>query len=116
MGKREKPNITSPGGKVKGHESVQSAEIPLLGNCQKGPYSHNLLGWCVAKRMGLVMRVDGIDTVMLSDVFGDIGLLKCDPVKIELKADAILCQHHAISPFPFFQKLKLNCSACWPWA
>ena len=45
------------------------------------------------------MRVDGMDTVMLSDVFGDIGLLKCDLVKIELpgrrrvrqRSDQLLC-------------------------
>lgn len=43
---------------------------------KKNTDSHNLLGRGVAIKMQLVMRVDGMDTVMLSDVFGDIGLLK----------------------------------------
>lgn len=33
------------------------------------------------------MGVDSMDTVMLSDMFGDIVLLKSDPVKTELKAE-----------------------------
>lgn len=44
------------------------------------------------------MRVDGMDTVMLSDVFEDVGLLKCDPVKIKLKAD---CEPYSLTtPHP----------------
>lgn len=31
----------------------------------RGPYSHKMLGQSVAKRMGLVMRVDSTDTDML---------------------------------------------------
>lgn len=37
--------------------------------------------------MGLVKRVNGINTELLEEVFGNIGLVKCDPVKIELKAN-----------------------------
>ena len=54
------------------------------------------------------MRVDGMDTVMLSDVFGDIGLLMCDPVKIELKTD---CEPYSLTtprriPFPLLPKVE----------
>lgn len=61
-----------------------------------------------ATSMGLVMRVDGMDTVILSDVFGDIGLLKCDPVKIELKAD---CEPYSLTmpcriPFPLLPEVE----------
>lgn len=28
--------------------------------------------------MGLIVRVDSIDTEVLGDIFGEIGLLKCD--------------------------------------
>lgn len=45
---------------------------------------------------------------MLSDVFGDIGLLKCDPVKIELKTD---CEPYSLTtprciPFPLLPKVE----------
>lgn len=36
--------------------------------------------------MGLVRRVNGLESY--DDVFGNIGLLNCDPVKIELRPDA----------------------------
>ena len=80
--------ITSPGSEVKSigkflaTSEYKGKKYRFWVTVIKGPYSHNLLGRSVATSMKLVMRADGMDTVMLSDVFGDIGLLKCDPVKI----------------------------------
>ena len=74
----------------------------------RGPYSHNLLGRSVAKRMGLVMRVNAVASDLLEGVFGDIGLFKCDPVKIELKPDAepyTLTTPRRI-PFPLLPKVE----------
>lgn len=109
-----KPRITSPGGEVlcvgrflatspyKGHRYKYWVTVI------KGPYSHNLLGRSVSKRMGLVMRVNAITTDLLNDVFGDIGLFKCEPVKIELKPDAepySLATPRRI-PFPLLPKVE----------
>lgn len=54
----------------------------------KGPFTQNLLGRCVAKRMGLVMRIDAVNTEVFSNIYGDVGILNCEPVKTELKPDA----------------------------
>lgn len=47
-------------------------------------------------------------TAEFSDIFGDIGLMNCDPVKIELKADAepyvTATPHHV--PFPLLPKVE----------
>ena len=51
-----------------------------------GPFLSNLLGGDTATKRGLVHRVSGVET--FEDVFGDIGLLDCDPLKIELQPDA----------------------------
>ena len=106
--------ITSPGGEVKSigkflaTSEYKDKKYRFWITVIQGPYSHNLLGRSVATRMGLVMRVDGMDTLMLSDVFGDIGLLKCDPVKIELRAD---CEPYSPTtprriPFPLLPKVE----------
>ncbi len=63
-----------------------------------GSFPTNLLGRKIATEMGLVRRgnkpaaarglvcsVNGVETFEI--IFGDIGLLKCDPVKIELRPD-----------------------------
>lgn len=54
----------------------------------KGQFAQNLLGGGVAKRMGLVKRLNAVSTGGINNIFGEIGLLECDPVKIELKPDA----------------------------
>ena len=106
--------ITSPGGEVKrigkllATSEYKGKKYRFWVTVIEGPYSHNLLGRSVATSMGLVMRVNGMDTVMLSDVFRDIGLLKCDPVKIELKAD---CESYSLTtphriPFPLLPKVE----------
>ena len=74
----------------------------------RGPYSHNLRGPSVAKRMDLVMRVNAVASDLLEGVFGDIGLFKCDPVKIELKPDA---EPYTLTmpcriPFPLLPKVE----------
>lgn len=55
----------------------------------KGQYVSNLLSKTVAKQMGLVMRVNKINNDPAGDVFGEIGLLNYEPVKIELSEDAV---------------------------
>lgn len=55
--------------------------------------------------MGLVLRVDELEC---DSVFGDIGLLNCKPVKIELRDDA---QPYSITtprrvPFPLLTKVE----------
>lgn len=110
----KKGPIISPGGEVKSigkflaTSEYKGKKYRFWITVIKGPYSHNLLGRSVATRMGLVMRVDGMDTVMLSQVFGDIGLLKCYPVKIELKADF---EPYSLTtprriPFPLLAKVE----------
>uniref|UniRef100_A0A1A8F641 Gypsy retrotransposon integrase-like protein 1 n=1 Tax=Nothobranchius korthausae TaxID=1143690 RepID=A0A1A8F641_9TELE len=56
--------------------------------------------------MGLVRRVGGLES--FNDVFGDIGLLNCPPVKIELRPDAT---PYSIStprrvPFPLLPRVE----------
>lgn len=70
-----------------------------------GSFAQNLLGMCVTKRMGLVKRVDAVNTETFSGIFGEIGLLNCDPVKIELKPDA---EPYVTPYFPSCQRLKLS--------
>lgn len=74
----------------------------------KGQFAQNLLGGGVAKRMGLVKRLNAVSTGGINDIFGEIGLLKCDPVKIELKPDA---EPYATTtprrvPFPLLPKVE----------
>ncbi|XP_013882267.1 uncharacterized protein K02A2.6 [Austrofundulus limnaeus] len=88
------PLVTSPGGEVQcvgkflAMTQFKGHRYRFWVTVIKGRYAHNLLGGSVARRMGLVKRIDNLHTDLLGDVFGEIGLLKCDPVKIELKADA----------------------------
>lgn len=49
----------------------------------KEPCVNNLLGRTVVCRMGLVLRVNEIDT----DMFSDVGPLNCEHVKIDLRPD-----------------------------
>ena len=50
----------------------------------QGKSANNLLGRGVACRMKLIRRVDRVST----EIFGNGGLIQCDPVKIKLKSDA----------------------------
>ncbi|EDO38514.1 predicted protein [Nematostella vectensis] len=86
----ERADISSPGGKLicKGQfltgaqlngEAYQVKMFVIAGE-----QVNNLLGRETACKMGLVQRVGEV----LFDVFGDIGLLNCAPVKIELREGA----------------------------
>lgn len=70
----------------------------------EGDCINNLLSRHAACQMGLVERVE--ETT--ANVFGDIGLMNCEPVKIELTYDAKLyCVSTARKiPFPFLSKVK----------
>ena len=52
-----------------------------------GTSTDNLLSRSVAVRMGLIRRLDTLN--LKDDIFGDIGRLDCNPVKIKLKPGAI---------------------------
>lgn len=90
--KDTKAVFTSPGGKLdcKGKFLAETEKRGVKHQfwiyVMRGPFTTNLLGRRIASEMGLIRRVDGIESY--EDVFGDIGLLKCEPVKIELQPDA----------------------------
>ncbi|KAK7929206.1 hypothetical protein WMY93_005601 [Mugilogobius chulae] len=93
---------------------MAQSEVNKLQHCprlvaqRKSPYITSPGGGSVAKKMGLVRRVDSINTEKFDDVFGDIGLLKCDPVKIKLKDNA---EPYSLTtprrvPFPLLPKVE----------
>ena len=49
-----------------------------------GEHASNLLGRQAACEMGLVTRLEEVD----AELFGDIGLFKCEPVRIKLDENA----------------------------
>ena len=102
--------LSSPGGKLN-CKGRFTANIVLKENTYRediyiieGPCVNNLLSRQAACRMGLVQRVN--ETT--ADVYGDIGLMNCDPAKIELSDDA---QPYCVNasrkiPFPLLPKVK----------
>ena len=70
----------------------------------EGACVNNLLSRHAASQMGLVHRLE--ETT--ADVFGDIGLMNCEPVKIELSDNAEpYCVNTARKvPFPLLPKVK----------
>ncbi len=90
-----RPTVYSPGGKVLCMGKFLATTMYKGQKYQywitviKGQYASTLLGKSVAKRMGLVARVNEINSSLTNDVFGEIGLLNCEPVKIELTNDAV---------------------------
>uniref|UniRef100_A0A669BGT0 Gypsy retrotransposon integrase-like protein 1 n=1 Tax=Oreochromis niloticus TaxID=8128 RepID=A0A669BGT0_ORENI len=109
-----KPTVYSPGGKVKCMGKFLATTVYKGQKYQysitviKGQYASNLLGKTVAKRMGLVARVNKISSDLTEDVFGEIGLLNCEPVKIELTEDAV---PYSVTtprrvPFPLLPKVE----------
>ena len=78
--------LFSPGGKLQCAGQFKTA----VTHCNKeyevdifvisGEHASNLLGRQAACEMGLVARLDEVD----AELFGDIGLLKCEPVRIQL--------------------------------
>ncbi|XP_026016758.1 uncharacterized protein K02A2.6-like [Astatotilapia calliptera] len=109
-----KPTVYSPGGKVKcmgkflATTEYKGQKYQYWITVIKGQYASNLLGKTVAKRMGLVTRVNKISSDLKEDVFGEIGLLNCEPVKIELTEDAV---PYSVTtprrvPFPLLPKVE----------
>ncbi|XP_064595725.1 uncharacterized protein K02A2.6-like [Liolophura sinensis] len=70
-----------------------------------GP-THNLLSRGAAVAMGLIQRLDEIN----DSVFGDIGLMRCDPVKIKLKENVTPYAIHTARriPIPLLQKVEVE--------
>lgn len=107
-------DATSLGGKVRGigkffaSSQYKEQKCAYGGTVIKGPFAQNLLGGDVAKRMGLVKRVNAVNTDMFSDIFREMGFLKCDPVSIELKPDAEPCVTATPRwvPFPLLPKVE----------
>ena len=64
----------------------------------------NLLGRDVAARLGFVKRLD--------EIFGDMGQVKCTPVKIQLKDDSQRFRMSRLQldefRYLFYPKLRLN--------
>ncbi|CAI5695044.1 unnamed protein product [Oreochromis niloticus] len=101
-----KPTVYSPGGKVKCVGKFLATTVYKGQKYQywitviKGQYASNLLG--------LVARVNKISSDLTEDVFGEIGLLNCEPVKIELTEDAV---PYSVTtprrvPFPLLPKVE----------
>ena len=62
-----------------------------------GEHSSYLLGRQAACEMGLVARLEEVD----AELFGDIGLLKCEPVRIQLDRYAEPCGMNTARRIPF---------------
>ena len=106
-------SATSPGGEV---ECIGKFLATCLHKGQKyafwitvikGRFAQNLLGGGVAKSMGLVKRLNTVSTEK-DDLFGEIGLLQCDPVKIVLKpgAEPYAATTPRRVPFPLLPKVE----------
>lgn len=87
---KSRPTVYSPCGKVRcmgkflATTTYKGQKYQYWIKVVKGQYVCHLLGKAVAKHMGLVARVNAITSDVTSDVFGEIGLLNCEPEKIEL--------------------------------
>ena len=67
----------------------------------------NLLSRAVAVKMGFIARIDDIDN---NEIFGDIGLVKCKPVKITLQSNV---EPYSVNtsrriPIPLLEATKLE--------
>lgn len=111
---KSKSIVYSPGGKVMcvgkflATTHYKGQKYQYWVTVIQGQYASNLLGKTVAKRMGLVARVNAISSDLTSDVFGEIGLLNCEPVKIELTEDAVPYSVNTPRrvPFPLLPKVE----------
>lgn len=111
---KSRPTVYSPGGKVRcvgkflATTTYKGQKYQYWITVVKGQYVSNLLGKAVAKHMGLVARVNAITSDLTSDVFGEIGLLNCEPVKIELTEEAVPYSVNTPRrvPFPLLPKVE----------
>ena len=100
--------LFGPGGKLD-CVGVFNAITEFKGQCYQFPVhvvngtSSNLLSRSTASALGLLVKVDGLE----SSVFGSIGLLDCEPVKITLRENATpYCLTTARRvPFPLMSKV-----------
>ena len=69
-----------------------------------GEHASNLLGRQAACEMGLVAKLDEVD----AEFFGDIGLLKCEPVRIQLDKYAEPYGINTARRIPFPESAKLT--------
>ena len=102
--------LSSPGGLLNCKDQF-TAEISLKDKQYfadiyviEGSCVNNLLSHHAVCQMGLVQRIE--ETT--ANVFGDIGLMNCEPVKIELTDNAKpYCVNSARKiPFPLLPKVK----------
>lgn len=108
---KTRSTVYSPGGKVRcvskflATTTYKSQKYQYWITVIKGQYASNLLR---AKRMGLVTRVNAICGDLANSVFGEIGLLNCEPVKIELTEDAVPYSVNMPRrvPFPLLPKVE----------
>ncbi len=106
-------NLMSPGGKLECNGCFTAATT-YKNRCYDidvyvaaSPYANNLLGRNEATMMGLVKRLEEV-IWGYEDVFGDIGLMDAEPVKIKLRRDAI--PYSVVTPrrIPFPQLPKVE--------
>ena len=106
-------SATSPGGEV---ECIGRFLVTCMHKGQKyaiwitvieGQFTQNLLGGRVEKTMGLVKWLNAVSTEA-DDLFGEIGLLQCDAVKIKLKpgAEPYATTMPRRGPFPLQPKVE----------
>ncbi|KAL1279202.1 hypothetical protein QQF64_025875 [Cirrhinus molitorella] len=102
--------LNSPGGKLecmgqmKTKVSVKKNTYLMNAYVVRGAHVGNLLGRSAAIQMGLIKRIDEIR----ESVFGSLGLMACEPVKIMLKSTAEPYSVHVARrvPIPMLTKVK----------
>ena len=85
-----KIDLFSPGGRLQRAGQFKTAVTHCNKKCKVynfvigGDHASNLLDRQAACEMGLVARLEEVD----AELFGDLGLYKCEPVKIKLDENA----------------------------
>lgn len=107
--------LDSPGGELlclgrfNATVSHKGKDYPFTAYVVRGQRVNNLLSRGLSVRMNLVRRVDEVksNTCHLK-AYGEHGTLKTEPVKIELRDDAVPHAVHTARrvPFPMLQKVK----------
>ena len=107
--------LESPGGellclgRLEVTASHKGKDYPFTAYVVRGHRVNNLLSRTLSVKMNLVRRVDEVksDACHLQ-AYGEHGTLKTEPVKIELKDDAVPYAVHTARrvPFPMLQKVK----------